>query len=188
MGRWEPNADGRLREAAMALFVERGYEQTTVADIAARVGLTPRTFFRYFADKREVLFDGSEELQAQLLSALEQAPADETPMTLIERVFDAAAAMLGHHHDYATARHAVISSHVELRERELVKLATLALVLADALRRRGVPDPEAGLSAEAGMAVFRVAYKRWVAADNQRSLPDLVRETFAQLRDVAATI
>jgi hypothetical protein len=58
MTRWEPNARGRLEQAALALYGERGFENTTVAEIAARAGLTERTFFRHFADKREVLFAG----------------------------------------------------------------------------------------------------------------------------------
>jgi AcrR family transcriptional regulator len=79
MGRWEPGAEGRFRAAAMELFVERGYELTTVADIAERAGLTARTFFRYFADKREVLFQGSERLQLTMVGALKDAPAHATP-------------------------------------------------------------------------------------------------------------
>ena len=59
MGRWEPDARGRLVKAAMELYGERGFEQTTVAEIAERAGLTERTFFRHFADKREVLFAGA---------------------------------------------------------------------------------------------------------------------------------
>src|SRR3954469_16964179 len=97
MGRWEPNASGRLREAALELYVERGFEQTTVAEIAARAGLTARTFFRHFADKREVLFAGSADLQARLVQALEATPDPATPMQAVAAALDAAAAALGQH-------------------------------------------------------------------------------------------
>ena len=113
MARWEPNAEGRLGEAAMALYVERGYEQTTVADIAERAGLTSRTFFRYFADKREVLFARSEELEQALVDALEAAPQDATPMEAVAAALDAAARLLGRHREHSRARQAVIDSSAE---------------------------------------------------------------------------
>src|SRR6201995_5847472 len=95
MGRWEPNASGRLRQAAMELYVERGYEQTTVADISERAGLTARTFFRYFADKREGLFNGSMALQEQMVTALGAAPASASAMDAVAAALDAAASILG---------------------------------------------------------------------------------------------
>src|SRR3954447_8419982 len=157
MGRWEPDSEGRLRQAAMELYLERGYEQTTVAGIAERAGLTSRTFFRYFADKREVLFAGSQELERALVDALERAPADAPPMAAVGAALDAAAAMIGRSREHSRARQIVIASSAELRERELIKMASLAAAVADGLRRRGVPDPQAGLAAETGIAVFRVA-------------------------------
>src|SRR3954454_13695896 len=161
MGRWEPDAAGRLREAAMALYAERGYERTTVAEIAARAGVTARTFFRHFADKREVLFAGSSELQDRLVAALESAPAEATAMQAVAAALDEAAELLGQSREHARRRQAVINSHAELRERELIKLAALAAALAGALRRRGVPEPDASLAAEAGIVVLRVAFERW---------------------------
>src|ERR1700710_2273153 len=89
MGRWEPDAQGRFRAAAMELFGEIGYEQTTVAAIAERAGLTARTFFRNFADKREVLFNGSEQLQQLMLDALASAPAKATPIAAIAAALQA---------------------------------------------------------------------------------------------------
>jgi AcrR family transcriptional regulator len=181
MARWEPNASGRLRQAAMDLYVERGYEQTTVADIAQRAGLTARTFFRYFADKREVLFDGSAALQDQLVDAVEQAPQSATPMQAIAAALDAAAAVLGGRHDLSRQRHAVIAANAELRERELIKMATLSAALADGLRTRGVTDPEASLAAEAGIAVFRVAFDRWISEPEDRGLSKVMHESLDQL-------
>ncbi|HWK29196.1 MAG TPA: helix-turn-helix domain-containing protein [Solirubrobacter sp.] len=187
MGRWEPNARGRLAEAAMALYGERGFEQTTVAEIAERAGLTERTFFRHFADKREVLFSGSEELRSALVDAVESAPASAAPLAAVV----AALAQVGDtffagRRDHSRRRQAIIDANAELRERELIKLATLASALAGALRRRGVPGPVASLAAETGIAVFKVAFERWVAAASEGSLAGLVRETADQLSAVAA--
>jgi AcrR family transcriptional regulator len=181
MGRWEPGASGRLRQAAMELYVERGYEQTTVAEIAERAGLTARTFFRYFADKREVLFAGSAELQDGLVGALDAAPEEATPMAAVAVALDAAAALLGGNHAFSRRRQDVIADHAELRERELTKMAALSAALADGLRRRGVPDAQARLAGETGIAVFRVAFERWVNGPQRQSLAQVVRDCLAQL-------
>jgi AcrR family transcriptional regulator len=186
MGRWEPNASGRLSQAAMELYVERGFEQTTVAEIAERAGLTARTFFRYFADKREVLFAGSAVLQEQLVSALDGVPASASPMEAVAAALDAAATVLGGRRDFSRQRQAVIAANAELRERELIKMATLSLALADGLRQRGVADPDASLAAEAGIAVFRVAFERWVSEPDDRELSQVMRESLAQLRALTA--
>jgi AcrR family transcriptional regulator len=188
MGRWEPNASGRLREAAMELYVERGFEQTTVAEIAQRAGLTARTFFRYFADKREVLFAGSALLQESLVSALEGAPESASPMQAVAAALDAAAAMLGERRDYSRKRQSVIAANAELLERELIKMASLSAALADGLRRRGVTDPAAGLAAEAGVAVFRVAFERWVSAPDDLALSKVMRESLDQLKALSTDL
>jgi AcrR family transcriptional regulator len=170
----------------MELYVERGFEQTTVAEIAQRAGLTARTFFRYFADKREVLFAGSASLQDSLVSALEGAPESASPMQAISAALDAAAAMLGERHDFSRQRQSVIAANAELRERELIKMASLSAALADGLRRRGVTDPDAGLAAEAGVAVLRVAFERWVTATGDRDLLQVMRESLDQLKALTA--
>jgi AcrR family transcriptional regulator len=180
MGRWEPNASGRLRAAALELYVERGYEQTTVAEIAARAGLTARTFFRHFADKREVLFAGSP-LQEVLVAALDAAPASASPMEAVAAALDAAAEVLTDH-EFSRLRQVVIAANAELQERELIKLATLSVALADGLRKRGVADPVARLAAETGIAVFRVAFERWVSEPEDRALARLLRESFDELK------
>src|ERR1700742_2935786 len=130
MGRWEPGASSRLRTAALELYFERGFEQTTVAEIAERARLTERTFFRYFADKREVLFAGSSDLQDAMVAALEGAPVDADPMAAVAAALEAAAEILGEGREFARQRYAVISANSELRERELIKMATLADALA----------------------------------------------------------
>ena len=186
MGRWEPNARGRLEQAALELYVERGFEQTTVAEIAQRAGLTERTFFRHFADKREVLFQGAASLQELLVNAVASAPDSSAPIAAIASALEAAGAVLGERRESARQRQTVIAANPELRERELIKLASLATALANALRARGVRDPTAGLAAEAGIAVFKIAFERWVDESNQRDLPLLMRESLDELRAVTA--
>jgi AcrR family transcriptional regulator len=186
MTRWEPNGRGRLELAALALYGERGFENTTVAEIAARAGLTERTFFRHFADKREVLFSGADALQELLVSNVAAAPDSIGPIDAVGAALEAAGALLQERREYARQRAAIIAANAELRERELIKLASLASAIADALRRRGVADPAASLSAEAGIAVFRIAFERWVDETNQRDLPELIRDSLDELKAVTA--
>jgi AcrR family transcriptional regulator len=187
MGRWEPDSRGRLQETALAMFSERGFDQTTAAEIAARAGLTERTFFRHFADKREVLFGGSELLKERILSGVAGAPAGDTPLEAVARGLDAAATLLGEaRRDLTAQRQAVIAANPELRERELAKLAAYAAAVAAALRQRGIGEPQATLAAEAGMSVLRVAIERWASCDDDRSLPLIMKDSLAELRAVTA--
>jgi AcrR family transcriptional regulator len=170
----------------MALYAERGFEDTTVAEIAERAGLTERTFFRHFADKREVLFGGSVHLQELLVGAVAGAPLSATPLEAVALSIEAAGTLLQERRDFARQRQRIIAANAELQERELIKLATLAAALADALRQRGVPDPAASLTAEAGIAVFKVAFTRWVAEAAKRDLPSVIRESLHELRAVTS--
>jgi AcrR family transcriptional regulator len=186
MGRWQPDSRGRLQEAALALYSERGFDQTTAAQIAARAGLTERTFFRHFADKREVLFGGSALLQERIVTGVAEAPAEDGPLAAVACGLAAAAAMLGEfRRDLSRQRHAVIAANPELRERELAKLADYSATVATALRRRGVGEPQASLAADAGMTVLRVALERWSSGDEDRDLADVMRDAMAELRAVA---
>lgn len=186
MGRWEPNARGRLEQAALALYSERGFEQTTVAEIARRAGLTERTFFRYFTDKREVLFAGGGLLQDHFVSALADAPDSAAPIDAVAAALESAAGLFLERREHARQRQAVIVANAELRERELIKLATLASALAGALRGRGVGEPAASLTAEAGIAVFKVAFERWVGETGGRDLSQHIRESLDELKAVTA--
>ncbi|MFJ3043477.1 TetR family transcriptional regulator [Streptomyces tendae] len=186
MGRWKPGAGDRLREAALSLYLERGFEQTTVADIAERAGVTARTFFRYFADKREVLFDASSVLEEKSLAALEGVPTTASALVSVAAVLDSVARMVGGDRELARKRQAVIMANADLRERELIKLTSLSAALADRLRRRGVGDIEAALAAETSIAVFRVAFSRWVTAADDQDLQYVIRETLDRLRTLAA--
>jgi AcrR family transcriptional regulator len=186
MGRWEPDARGRLAQAAFALYGERGFEQTTVGEIAERAGLTERTFFRHFADKREVLFAGADTLRELLQGTMTSAPDSATPIEAVAAALEAAGAFIQEGGELARQRQAIIAASAELQERELIKLASLASVLAHALRRRGVEDPAASLTAETGIAVFRVAFDRWVNGPDQEDLPRLIRASLNELKSVIA--
>ncbi|HEX4465906.1 MAG TPA: TetR family transcriptional regulator [Solirubrobacteraceae bacterium] len=186
MGRWQPDARGRLVQAAFALYGERGFEQTTVAEIAERAGLTERTFFRHFADKREVLFAGAAALQELLVRTVADAPASLAPIDAASAGLQAAGALIQEGGELPQQRQAIISASAELRERELIKLASLASALAEALRRRGVGEPAASLAAEAGIAAFKVAFERWVQDTGAQDFAQLIRASLDELKAVTA--
>jgi AcrR family transcriptional regulator len=186
MGRWKPDAPGRLAQAAMELYVEKGFENTTVAEIAERAGLTERTFFRHFADKREVLFAGSASLTELLSERVAAADDAAPPIEAVSEALQAAGEMIQQRGEWSKQRQAVIVANTELRERELIKLASMAEALAAALRRRGVKEPSASLTAEAGIAAFKVAFERWVQQPTRRNLPRLTREALADLAAITA--
>ena len=148
----------------MALFQERGYEATTVAQIAERAGLTERTFFRYFRDKREVLFAGSPLLVDAMLDAVRACPDTADAQELVVAALHAAADFLPSR-EHARLRQFLLEAHDELMERELIKMARLSQAVATALREHHVPDLAARIAAESGIAVFKVAFSQWVAAD-----------------------
>jgi AcrR family transcriptional regulator len=184
MARWQPDARGRLRQAALELYGDRGFDQTTVAQIAERAGLTERTFYRHFADKREVVFSG--EVERVLRSALADAPASATPIEAVTAALDAAGDVLDERHAMTRRRQAVIAANPSLQEREQIKYASLAEDMAALLRERGADRASARLAADAGIAVFRAAFERWIGAEERRDFHDLVRETLDELRSVVA--
>jgi AcrR family transcriptional regulator len=157
-----------------------------VAEIAKRAGLTERTFFRHFADKREVLFWGAASLQELMVDTLAAAPDRAAPIEAVAAALESAGTIFEQRRDGASRRQAIIAATPELQERELIKLASLAGALADALRRRGVKEPAATLTAEAGIAVFRVAFERWIDERNRRGFSQLVRQSLDELRAVTA--
>jgi AcrR family transcriptional regulator len=171
-------------KAALELYVERGFEQTTVAEIAKSAGLTERTFFRYFADKREVLFWGAGALQQLLVETVATAPTSEAPIDVIGAAIEAAGTFFQQGREGSLLRQSVIAANPELQERELIKLASLGAALAEALRERGVSEPAASLSAEAGIAVLKIAFTRWIDETNPQDLPLLMRELFDELKAI----
>jgi AcrR family transcriptional regulator len=187
MARWEPDSRERLRQAALDLYGERGFENTTVAEIAKRAGLTERTFFRHFADKREVLFAGSEALEERLVRTVADSPPSLAPLDAVALGLEALGAVLPERAETSRARQAVINANAELQERELIKLASLSVALAGALRDRGVGDPAAGLVAEVGIAVFKTAFERWIAAGEERDFASVLRDAVGELKTLAVS-
>jgi AcrR family transcriptional regulator len=170
----------------MELYVERGFDETTVAEIAKRAGLTERTFFRHFADKREVLFAGAAMLQELFVTTAMDAPPDLPPVEAALAGVVAGAALIQERRSFARQRYAVIAANTELQERELIKLASLSAALSETLRRRGVADHAASLAAEVAIAVFKIAFERWIADPEHLDLPQLMRESLDELRVVTA--
>ena len=188
MGRWQPDARERLERAAFELFAERGFAETTVPQITARAGLTTRTFFRHFADKREVLFGVEEEFPALVARVMAEAPASLDPRTVIVRGLETVAATRFEGlRDYLRTRRSIIRSDEGLRERELRKLS----VLSEAARRgfldRGIDELTATLAAQVAVTVLSVAIDRWLdQEDGEQPLSELVHDTLGALRSVTA--
>lgn len=187
VSRWKPDARGRLAEAALELYSERGFSNVTVAEIAERAELTERTFFRHFADKREVLFSGGSALEERAVAALDGAPATLGTIDAVGVAVEAAAGVLQGQRRFARQRQSVISANPELQERERIKLASLAAALAAGLRRRGVGETAASLAAEMGTAVFRIAFERWIKESKERDFSQIVAESLDELKVVAQT-
>jgi AcrR family transcriptional regulator len=189
MARWEPDARERLVRAAVDLFSEQGYDNTTVVQIAERAGLTKSTFFRHFPDKREVLSAGQEIFSALLTEGIATAPDSATPLEAVAAALDSVAtAMAQERRDFGPKLNAVVASSPELRERNALKRARLAEAMADALRKRGVADPVASVAAELGVLAFDRGYDRWVDPANERPFADVAREALDELRAAATSL
>ncbi|GAA0952554.1 TetR family transcriptional regulator [Kribbella koreensis] len=185
MVRWEPGATDRLRVAALELYVEQGFEQTTVGEIANSVGLTERTFFRHFADKKEVLFDGQDQLRQAFVDGIAAAPPS-TPLGLVATALTQVAEYFTEdRRTWSRKRHQVIQANQPLKERELLKLAGLATAVTEALRKRGIKDPAATLAAETCVTVFSIAFVQWIADGETRSLAEVARDTLSEFRILA---
>ncbi len=186
MARWAPGARGRLQAAAFELYTAKGYEETTVGDIAARAGVTERTFYRYFADRREVFFDGSQDFQDFLVHAVQAAPAGTGPLDAVSgALYRAAREVFPDRSAMARQRQRLIDANPELHEREVAKMSRLATAMAAALRARGVEEPTASVAAETGIALFRVAFAHWVDEHNTADLENLISASLHQLSVIA---
>jgi AcrR family transcriptional regulator len=179
MPRSGAQARARLREAALALYEERGYEATTTAQIAAQADVTERTYFRHFADKREVLFDGETQLRDVMTAAITSTPGGLAPATLVRLAYDAAIPLFVAGRPVAQRRARIIATSAALQERAHAKSAALIHALTGALAERGIPEPTARLSARVGAAVFERAITTWdgtSAAELQRLLDEATAE------------
>jgi len=186
MARWQPNAAERLVVAALDLFAERGYENTTVIEIAERAGLTKSTFFRHFPDKREVLFGGGVAMAELLAGAIAAAPGSAAPLEAVARAMDAVAreAFTPGRREFSARRRAVIAANPELQEREALKGLTLTASMTDALTRRGVPEMTACVAAQLGALAMKIAFDRWIDAPNDETFDDIARQTLSELQEV----
>ncbi len=189
MSRWEPNARDRLERAAIELFIEQGFAETTVPQITARAGLTTRTFFRHFTDKREVLFARDAELPALVARLAADAPASLSPMMLIAYALETVAATrLEGQRAYLRTRRAIIQADEGLRERELRKLSALSDAINQGFRDHGVDELAALLAAQLAVTVFSVTISRWLDQDGAQPLSALVHDTLRALRSVTADL
>jgi AcrR family transcriptional regulator len=181
MPRWDPHAEDRLREAAVELFLERGYENVTVTEITERAGLTRRSFSRYFADKRDVLFAGSDELPAALARSVRDADDALPPFeALLTALVDVAEGLAGQA-QLAAQRRAVVRTSLELQERGRTKFAEATDAVAEALRDRGTAESEATLLAEAAVVIFRTSFERWTDEPDGVGLPTRILDAAAAL-------
>ncbi len=168
MSRWAPDARERLETAALDLFVENGYEATTVVQIADHAGLNRATFFRHFADKREVLFGGEDVLAGLFADAIRAAAPESTLTECLKAAFAAAdEAMTPQQRAKAAQRVLVVAGNTEVQERGLLKHARIAGSISAALRERGIDELTARLGAEVGMLAFRVGVERWMKSDDE---------------------
>jgi AcrR family transcriptional regulator len=181
MPRWDPCAEDRLREAALELFLAHGYENVTVAQITERAGLTRRSFSRYFADKRDVLFPGSERLPALLARSVRHADSTLSSFEALLTALLDVAGVLADQAPLAAQRRAVVQASPELQERGRTKFAAVTDAVADALRDRGTAESEAMLLAQVGVAIFRTAFERWTDQPDGAGLPARIQEAAAEL-------
>jgi AcrR family transcriptional regulator len=189
MGRWEPNARERLVRAALDLFSEQGYDNTTIAEIAERAGLTKTTFFRHFPDKREVLFAGQDTHGRLLADGIATAPDSATPLEAVAAALDAATlTFTPGQREFGPRLRAVIAGNRELQERDAFKRAGLAAAMTEALQQRGVPEPTASLAAELGVRAFYRAFARWTDSTSQQTFTELARQALHELQAAAATL
>ena len=187
MPRWDPEAEARLEDAAVDLFLEHGYENVTVTQIAERAGLNRRTFSRYFADKRDVLFAGSEQLPALMTEALRRADPNLTPFdALMAALVDVGAVLGTRVASHAAHRRQVIARSPELQERGRTKIAEVADGLTAALRARGSDPASAALLAHVGVAIFQSGFNRWVDDPDRQELAASLISTGAQLAHAVA--
>jgi AcrR family transcriptional regulator len=183
VSRWAPDARERLETAALELFAENGYEATTVSQIADRAGLNRATFFRHFADKREVLF-GGEDVLIELLSGGIRAASPDAPLSECLRAAFAATevAMTPLQRARATQRALVVAANADVQERGLLKHARLARSISTSLRERGADEMTARLGAEVGMLAFSIAVERWIGSDGDESFPVLAAAVLSELQ------
>lgn len=186
MTRWSPDGRRRLQDAALQLFEERGYSETTVAAVAEHAGLTERTFFRHFNDKKEVLFD--ENRLGELVAAETRASDASTAVEMAADGFRAVAAQLQLEPARVRRRALVIAASPELQERELLKITEWTAAVTRALEAERVEPRAARIAAEVSTAIFRIAYGIWLEATDPMNLVATLDALLKVLRSVLVTV
>src|SRR5487761_1206322 len=175
MARWEPGARERLVVAGGDLFTERGYDATTVAQIAERAGVTKSTFFRHFPDKRELLVAGQETLSRLLAEGIAEAPVSASPLEAVAAGLERASSAMGPmNRELGPRLKAAVAASAELQERDALKSVAL-----------GVPDPTAQLAGELGVLAFKRGYAEWSEGDRDAE-DELAQYTLAALDELRA--
>ncbi|MCU1420457.1 MAG: TetR family transcriptional regulator [Microbacteriaceae bacterium] len=186
MSRWQPGTGGRIAEAAVSLFGERGFEGTTVADIAERAGVTRRTVFRYYPDKRDVIFGEYDGLRDLVGSAVALAPAgSSTPVVLGVALNAIADDVFAGAQQRVRVIRRIIAEDESLREREQHKNAVIASAGEDAFVARGLARTDARIAAGLGVLALSSALERWSEAPDGTSLGALVDEALATISALA---
>lgn len=173
----------RLQEAALELYSTNGFDRTTTAEIAAQAGVTERTFFRHFADKREVFFEGEADLIATLVEGVHRAPGGGSPMKVLLHAFCSVAPLVEANRPFLEPRQKVIEATPALQERALAKSAAVTTALSAALADRGIELPIAMLAAQTGIAAFGFAVRMW-HMDSASGLADHLERAFARLHEL----
>jgi AcrR family transcriptional regulator len=176
----------RLQWAALELFRERGYEETTAAEIAAKAGVTERTFFRHFPDKREVLFDGDATFTDAVTTAVRNAPETLGPWETLFFAFDSVKQMFVENRPFTEPRQRVIASSPALQERATAKTRSLTASVASALCERGLTVPQANLAAQMGMATLSHGVSAWFN-DGSIDLGEQIVRAFQEARDLSSS-
>ncbi|SDQ60743.1 transcriptional regulator, TetR family [Curtobacterium sp. UNCCL20] len=185
MGRWQPGTRERLQATALQLFASQGYDQTTVAEIAAAAEVTERTFFRHFTDKREVLFAGQDDFVGVFTGPIEAAPAEAPPFGLVRVALESAGGFFPEERRaWSRARQGIIDANPALGERELGKLASLKVRLGEVFRDRGVAEPVATITAETAVTVFHLSFAQWITAGEDRPFSTIARERLDALTEL----
>ncbi|MEN0101430.1 MAG: helix-turn-helix domain-containing protein [Curtobacterium sp.] len=191
MARWEPGARERLVLAAVDLFSEQGYDETTVTQIAERAGVTKSTFFRHFPDKRELLVAGQETLSRLLASGITEAPADATPLDAVAAGLQRASDEMGPmNRELGPRLKAAVAASAELQERDALKSVGMAAAMTEALVARGVGTAPARLASEMGVLAFKQGFDRWSGGDRSDDdrLDHHTLTALSELREAAATL
>jgi AcrR family transcriptional regulator len=185
MPRWEPDAPERLERAALELFAEQGFDATTVPEIAARAGLTTRSFFRHFADKREVLFRGDDAIPERIAAMLATAPG---PLSVMEMLTWGVETIAREHfqgrREELRARQAIVATDAGLQEREMRKQMLISQAITDALTGAGLSPLRATVAGKLAVAISSTAIGLWMQAADERTLVDHVREVRAALTEL----